>query len=228
MLSDNVASGILKNIGVTSRKERDKKKQSRKEEKQSAPGRTITWSETHEDKDRKSSEITVKTVKKDKRLACLESYLAMLPDKVFGPMVEESASLILSSAVHLKHGREKLLHQEANPYRIPRSAEHNFKLLGSKAVQSLESFKSIEIKVEERLRETELFIKEQIMAVQKMEILDRKKTLQKVVFDELFKLTRIFVVFFRTRNQSRCSFDGGNDQITSYVLIKTLEKTCEK
>ena len=75
----------------------------------------LPWSKTQDDNP-KSKE---KQVKKDKRLACLEPYLETLPIKAFGPMVKESASLILSSAVHLKHGREKLLHQEVNPYRIP-------------------------------------------------------------------------------------------------------------
>ena len=65
------------------------------------------------------------------------------------------------------------------------------------------------------------------MSVQKMEILNRKNALQKVFFEEITKLTKLFVVYFRTRNSSRCLFEACNEQITSCAVIKTLGKLCE-
>ena len=222
MQSSDNASGTPRSTVFDPSEARNKS--SRKDGKSNAPGRAVKWSKTPDGTDPNASETTIKV---DKRLECILPYLETLPDKVFGPMIMESASLILSSSIHLKHGKEKFLRQEENPYRIPRSAALNFKLIGSEAVQLLDDFKNAEQQVEDKLRESELFIKEQIMSVQKMEVKDRTAAVRKVFFEEMIKLTRIFVIYFKAKYQSRSTCTSDTDQTISYVLSKSIEKLVE-
>ena len=70
----------------------------RKSEKESHPQRAVKWSLTPADTATGTIPADKDTSFKitDKRLQCLEPYLASLPDSAFKPMILESSSILLS------------------------------------------------------------------------------------------------------------------------------------
>ena len=99
----------------------------------------------------------------DKRLQGMVQYLALLPDSALIPIIMESSSTLLSSAIHLKQCKDKLTRQQEDNSRLPKSVFENFKLQGSDLITHRDEFKDAVVEVENKIHEVRQFIKSKIM-----------------------------------------------------------------
>ena len=81
----------------------------------------------------------------------MQSYLESLLDSALADMILESASINLSSAIHLKQCKDKLLCDQKDNTRLSKSVFENFILQGSDLTTRKDEFKDSVIKVENKI-----------------------------------------------------------------------------
>ena len=107
-------------------------------------------------------------------LESLQSKTAILPAK-------DLASLVLSAAVQRKNALEKLLRTSDSEH-IPDSARHDFKLAGSKKIAKSKEFKKLAEETAKQVEKYQVYLKDQILAAQRLELEASIAQLQKKQF----------------------------------------------
>ena len=149
-----------------------------------------------------------------KRLAFLTPLLESIPDTNLQDPAKDLASQVLSTAIHRKHCRERVAFLLENP-KIPNSAQIKFKLTGSKTIQNLESFKSLATDTDEKVNTFKLYLKNQMIEVQKMELTESETGLQNPVIHQTLQFANRLVRYYKVLFNSN-SKNVNQDEILSF------------
>ena len=144
--------------------------------------------------------------------------LESLPSKVLHHPAKDLASLSLSAAIAIKHSCDILLNLKNSSY-IPASANFQFKIQGSKNVLKNKEFKAIISETDDKVKEFNNYLKDQIIAAQECELKENIATLHRTIFHNTLHFSNICVRFFSSLSRIKSL---PNDKVLSQIALRNV------